>query len=195
MPSTRNTGSRSSRVRAINGGYQCNETTDLTEAELSDPTGGTGAMHGVRPGDTVEVHWVFSSCDVAPGEGLGACLSERCANPELRVEAQAFLLVNDPLAANFADYAHVAGGAGLSQPRSLPETGAPVVFAGSTTGPAYSDAVCSPLQVTWSVRPTCQKLNIASLHEWAKANPFNEDHAHGVRPLVTAPELLSAISD
>ena len=178
------------------GGWKCNETAALTEAELTDPTNGHGAFHGVKPGDTIEVHWVYSSCDVSPGEGLGSCLSDACANPQLRVEAQVFLLVNDPEALDFADFAYagnVVGG--LHQPLSLPGgAGTPVVFTGSTTGPKYTQSTCSPLQVSWSVRPSCSKLNIGSLHAWAKkGNVFNETHSHGVRQLVTAPELLSPI--
>lgn len=176
------------------GGFQCNETTSLSAAELTDPTNGNGAMKGVKPGDTIEVHWVHSSCDVAPGAGLGACLSDKCANPELRVEAQAFLLVNDPDAADFRDYAYTGAATdGLHQAKSLP-AGDPVVFAGSTTGPSYTQQKCSPLQVTWSVRPTCMRLNIATLHQWAEDNPFDEEKSHGVRQLVTAPELLSPIN-
>ena len=70
------------------GGFKCNETASLTEAELKDPADGHGAFHGIKPGDTIEVHWVHTSCDVKPGKGLGSCLSEACANPQLRVEAQ-----------------------------------------------------------------------------------------------------------
>lgn len=178
------------------GGYKCNDTDALTAEELDDPAHGFGPFKGVKPGDTIEVHWVFSSCDVTPGEGLGACLSESCSNPALRVEAQTFLLVNDPAALNFEDYAY-AGNDGRSphQPLALPEgTGSPVVYAGSTTGPKYTQSICSPLQVTWSVRPQCARLDIASLYRWAeKRNVFGEDHSHGVRQLVTAPELLSPI--
>jgi len=43
-----------------NGGYACNETSSLTKAELAPSE---GAYKGVKPGDTVEVHWVHSSCD------------------------------------------------------------------------------------------------------------------------------------
>lgn len=178
------------------GGYKCNETESLTEAELEDPAHGHGAFHGVKPGDTIEVHWVFSSCDVAPGKGLESCLNEKCANPELRVESQVFLVVNDPKALNFADFVYGGEMAGkLHQPKALPaDTGAPVVFAGSTTGPKYTEAACSPFQVTWSVRPACAKLDIGSLHEWAHdGNVFQENHSHGVRQLVTAPELLAPI--
>lgn len=174
------------------GGYQC-DASALTDAQLAPAD---GAFKAVKPGETIEVHWVHSSCDVAPGEGLGACLSDKCANPQLRVEAQVFLVVNDPSADDFADYAYRgAPVGGLHQVKSLPYGGDPVEFAGSTTGPSYSQAKCSPLQVTWSVRPKCRTVDINSLHKWAEANPFNETKSHGVRALVTAPELLSPIAD
>jgi len=177
------------------GGYQCNETASLTAAELEDPTHGHGACHGVKPGDTVEVHWVYTSCDVGPGAGLGSCLSEACANPQLRVETQVFLAVNDAGAGSFADYTYDGNVVnGLHQAKALPSgTGDAVVFLGSTTGPKYTEAVCSPFQVTWSVRPSCAKVDIGSLHNWCKGNVFEEDHAHGVRQLVTTPELLATI--
>ena len=174
------------------GGYQCNETASLTEAQLAPLE---GACEGVKPGDTIETHWVHSSCDVTPGEGLGSCLSESCANPQLRVEAQVFVVVNDVNAPDFRDYAH--GGSmvdGLAQAKALPTgAGEPVVFAGSTTGPSYTEQKCSPLQVTWSVRPACMPVSIQSLHAWCADNVFNEKKAHGVRQLVTNPALLSKI--
>ncbi len=158
--------------------------------------GGGGAFGGVQPGDTIEVHWVYTSCDVDPGPGLGSCLSSACANPQLRVESQVFLVVNDPNALNFMDFAYRSTMRnGLHQPRALPTgTGNPVTFHGSTTGPKYTEDTCSPLQVTWSVRPRCARLNIESLDAWAaEGNIFEEDHSHGVRSLVTAPELLAPI--
>lgn len=178
------------------GGYKCNDSGALSAAELAEPAGSAGAFGHVKPGDTIEVHWVFSSCAVAPGPGLGSCLSDACANPELRVEAQAFLVVNDPKAIDFTTLSydgHMANG--LHQPKALPTgTGNPVVFAGSTTGPSYTEAKCSPLQVTWSVRPNCARVDINSLNHWAEAgNVFKEKKSHGVRQLVTAPELLSKI--
>lgn len=176
------------------GGYACNETDSLTAAELSDP--GPGAYKGVKPGDTIEVHWVHTSCDIQPGEGLGSCLSDTCSDPLLRVEAQTFLVVNDSDAADFMDYAHAGTKRdGFFQAKSLPSgTGTPITFRGSTTGPSYTQSVCSPVKVTWSVRPSCQKLDIGSLHAWAESgNVFNETKSHGVRQLVTAPELLSPI--
>ncbi len=183
--------------KGLHGGWKCNETDSLTPAELDDPTKGEGAYKGIVPGDTIEVHWVHSSCDITPGKGLGSCLSDACANPALRVEAQVFLVVNDPEnALDFADFAYAGTVVnGLHQARTLPSgTGEPVVFGGSTTGPKYTEQTCSPLQVTWSVRPQCAKIDITSLHNWAKdGNVFEEEEAHGVRQLVTARELLSQI--
>lgn len=181
------------------GGYACNDSAELTEAELAAPEAGEGTFAGVKPGDTIEVHWVHTSCDITPGEGLGSCLSDSCANPELRVEAQTFLVVNDPEnAINFLDYSYGDNIVdGLHQAKALPTgTGDPVVFAGSTTGPSYTEEKCSPLQVTWSVRPQCAKVDVGSLNKWAaQGNVFNEKKSHGVRQLVTNPALLSPISN
>ena len=178
---------------ADDGGYACNETSALTEAERASVE---GAYEGVKPGDTIEVHWVHTSCEATPGEGLGACVPEACTDPLLRVEAQVFLVVNDPSALDFTELAY--GGNvvnGRPQAKNIPaNTGLPVVFRGSTTGPAYDQKNCSPAKVTWSVRPQCAKLDINSLHKWAtEGNVFNETKSHGVRQLVTAPELLSPI--
>ena len=178
------------------GGYACNDASSLSGEELIDPTNGTGAYKGVKPGDTIEVHWVHTSCDITPGEGLGSCLSETCTDPLLRVETQVFLVVNDPNALDFNDFDYTgAPQNGFHQAKAIPSgTGEPVVFRGSTTGPKYSQSECSPFNVTWSVRPQCARLDITSLHKWAeKGNAFNETHSHGVRQLVTAPELLSPI--
>ena len=175
------------------GGYRCKMGEHLSKAELKQPK--QDICNGLQAGDTIEVHWVHTSCAIKPGAGLGSCLSEQCANPDLRVETQVFTLVNDNNAANFNDfdYSHNKD-ASLHQAKVIPyNTGAPVVFAGSTTGPSYTQQVCSPLQVTWSVRPQCAKLDIKSLCQWCKSNVFDEDHAHGVRQLVVDPDLLSTI--
>lgn len=176
-------------------GYQCEISTSLSDAELAEPAGGA-VCNGMMPGDTIEVHWVHSSCDIEPGAGLGSCLSDSCANPNLRVETQVFTLVNDSSALNFDDFDYDGNMVnGYHQAKAIPEgTGEPVEFLGSTTGPSYTAAsVCSPLQVSWSVRPACAKLDINSLGAWCEANAFEEDHAHGVRKLVVNPALLSPI--
>lgn len=174
-------------------GYQCGISKSLSKAELKATKG--DVCNGLKPGDTIEVHWVHSSCDIKPGKGLGSCLSGSCANPDLRVETQVFTLVNDSSALNFADFSYDGNVAnGYHQAKALPgDTGKAVEFLGSTTGPSYSEQVCSPLQVSWSVRPQCAKLDINTLGKWCESNVFEEDHAHGVRKLVINPKLLSEI--
>jgi hypothetical protein len=176
------------------GGFKCNASQGLTQRQLSMPEG-ESTFANVKPGDTIEVHWVFSTCDVGPGEGLGACLSSSCSNPQLRVESQVFLLVNDNRALDFSDFDYEPRRiTGYHQPVRIPaRTGDPVEFAGSTTGTKYDQAHCSPLQVTWSVRPRCAMLDVNSLNDWGRDNAFDEHHSHGVRPLVTALELLAPI--
>ena len=175
------------------GGYQCGISKSLTAAELAAPSG--EICKGLVPGDTIEVHWVHTSCDVAPGPGLGSCLSDACANPDLRVETQVFTLVNDENALDFNDLSYDGNQVnGFHQAKAIPNnTGLPVEFMGSTTGPSYTEKACSPLQVTWSVRPQCAKLNINTIGKWCESNVFEEDHAHGVRKLVTDERLLAPI--
>ena len=174
------------------GGWKCNETQSLTSSQLEAPASNQFCQN-VMPGDTIEVHWVYSSCDVKPGKGLQACSSQSCANPQLRVETKVFLLVNDAKAPSFARYTATTAKNGFQQVTQLPDRSDALEFLGSTTGPQYSEQTCSPFQVTWNVSQSCQLLNINSLHEWCKKNPFNEEHAHGIRKVVTTPELLSPI--
>ena len=176
------------------GGYKCDISTSLTTAELKKPEG--EVCGGIVPGDTIEMHWVHTSCDVTPGEGLGSCLSDKCANPQLRVETQVFTVVNDANAMDFNDMDYDGTVRdGYHQAKMIPmNTGAPVEFLGSTTGPSYTQAKCSPLQVSWSVRPQCAKVDINSLAKWCESNEFNESKAHGVRQLVTDKRLLSVIN-
>lgn len=169
-------------------GYQCGISKSLSAAELAPTKANicSGKYGDLKPGDTIEVHWVHTTCEVEPGPTLGACLSDACANPSLRVETQIFTLVNDNNALDFSTLKNAA---------DLPtNTGQPVQFLGSTTGPKFSQQACSPYQVTWSVRPQCAKLDINTLGKWCQGNVFNEDHAHGVRQLVTDPKLLSPIN-
>lgn len=148
---------------------------------------------GLNAGDTIEVHYVHSTADVHPGETLSACLEEHDQNPQLRVEAQVMVLVNDPRAADFTHLTEVGEAHGYQQAVHLPRnTGRPIHYIGSTTGPKY-DEQGSPLQVSWSVHPRVIKVNAASVGAWCAGNVFHEDHAHGVRNLVTDPELLSEI--
>ncbi len=169
---------------------------ELSEAELAPVAMKVGAGdHGdLVPGDTIEVHYVHSTAQVTPGPTLGSCLSESIMNPQLRVEAQVFVLVNDENAADFMELTEVGMVDGLHQALNIPDnTGTPVHYAGSTTGPSYNEKG-SPLQVTWNVRPEVLKVNIQTVATWLEDNIFDEDYAHGVRNLIYNKDLLSEIS-
>jgi hypothetical protein len=168
---------------------------ELTEAELAHHDKAVGATdHGdLQPGDTIEVHYVHTTAKVVPGPTLGSCLSESIANPQLRVETQVYVLVNDDSALNFVELTTVNEVDGLYQANNIPtDTGTPVQYDGSTTGPGYNENG-SPFQVSWSVRPGVAKVSISSVDAWLNDNVFDEDHAHGVRNLVTNTDLLSQI--
>ncbi len=154
------------------------------------------SKHGVlSAGDTIEVHYVHTTAQVKPGPTLGSCLSNATKNPQLRVETQVYVLVNDKNALDFGKLTAHEDKDGLHQAINIPSnTGTPVQYAGSTTGPSYNEKG-SPFQVSWSVRPKVAKVNIESVGEWCTGNAFNEVHAHGVRNLVTNPDLISKISD
>ncbi len=174
-------------------GYQY--TGQLSKAELSpvDHEICPNEHGGLYPGDTIEVHYVHSTAQVGPGATLGSCLNDSIKNPQLRVEAQVYVLVNDKNADDFAELTKYHKKNGLYQAINIPvDTGVPVQYAGSTTGPSYNEKG-SPFQVSWSVRPRVAKVNIETVGKWCQGNIFDEDHAHGVRNLVVNPELLSRI--
>ena len=150
--------------------------------------------HGaLSAGDTIEVHYVHSTAQVTPGATLGSCLSDAIKNPQLRVETQVYVVVNDKHALDFKDLTAHKKVNGLHQATGIPSnTGTPVQYEGSTTGPGYNEKG-SPFQVSWSVRPKVAKVNIDTVGKWCKGNTFKEDHAHGVRNLVMNKDLLSEI--
>ncbi|MCC9622847.1 hypothetical protein LPB41_14225 [Thalassospira sp. MA62] len=173
-------------------GYRYNGSlSDAETVPVEMPIGQSD--HGdLAPGDTIEIHFVHSTANATLGPGLGTCLTEATQNPQLRVEAVIAVLVSNG-GENFREMALIEQLDGRYQVPHLPENlGDPIVYRGSTTGPAYNETG-SPFQVTWSVRPKVVKLNILDLGAWLKDNPFHEDHAHGVRNLVVNPDLLSPI--
>lgn len=133
---------------------------------------------------------MFTTCKVKPGPTLGSCFTETCKDPQLRVEARVFQLTNSERDSKFGVFADYSSGR-----VKLPVAVSPVQYLGSTTGPSYNDGTCSPFKVTWNVTSQCQKLNIKSINNWCgkTKNDFKEDHAHGVRALVTDAALLSPI--
>ncbi len=142
---------------------------------------------GIAEGDTIEVHWVHTTCDtegkgvIPMGTGLNKCMTTTCVNPELRVVAQVFVLQKNG-SLKFTD--------------SLVSNNDPsVVYTGATTGTTFSNTHCSPFQVTWDVKKTCETLDIDDFSKWCSNNIYNDNHAHGVRGLVTSETLLSKIPE
>ena len=172
-------------------GYKYSGTlSSLESAPLKAPVC-VGEHGGMQAGDTIELHYVHSSAQVVPGPTLNSCLSETDSNPQLRVEAQVFVLVNDSKAPSFDNFVKAGVVNGYHQALNIPkDSGVPVTYLGSTTGPAYNDKG-SPLQVSWSVRPKVVKVDAESVGQWCKGNIFKEDHAHGVRTLIDNTMLLN----
>jgi hypothetical protein len=176
-----------------NSGYKYNGTLSSAESTPLDAAVCLNKHGGLLVGDTIEVHYVHSSARVKPGHTLGACLSDDIKNPQLRVETQVYVLVNDSSALDFFELSRNGVRKGLHQALNIPNnTGTPIQYSGSTTGPSYNEKG-SPFQVTWNVRPQVSKVDITSVGEWCKGNVYKEDHAHGVRNLVINPDLLSTI--
>lgn len=174
-------------------GYTFSGSLTPAESRPLDAEVCVGDHGGLQVGDTIEVHYVHSSAQVQPGPTLGACLSEGVSNPQLRVEAQVFVLVNDVAAVDFTTVTALGRANGFHQATKLPQnTGQPINYKGSTTGPAFNEKG-SPLQVSWSVRPKVLKVDAASVGRWCKDNVFKEDHAHGVRNLIVDEFLLSTM--
>lgn len=141
-------------------------------------------------GDTVEVHWVFTSCDSEGrlGPGLGSCVKGCIGDPVLRVEGRVFYLTDAPDALDFKDFSDVNN-------IQVPPADGAVEYLGSTTGPQFNpEGICSAFQVTWNVGTMCSPLRLDSLGAWCSSNNvFNERVAHGVRTLVEDVKLLSPI--
>ncbi|MDD3884039.1 MAG: delta-class carbonic anhydrase [Gallionella sp.] len=173
-------------------GYKYNG--HLSHAEMAATDDVCNSEHGaLSVGDTIEVHYVHSTADVTPGPTLGSCVAAGVdVNPQLRVMAQVYVLVNDKNALDFGKLATVNNASGKYQANVLANLGTPVSYIGSTTGPKYNEKG-SEYQVSWSVYPKVAKVNIATVGAWCKGNQFKEDHAHGVRNLVKNPDLLSEI--
>ncbi len=165
-----------------NSGWACQEPT---KNRLSNNHAELNGCEGIAEGDTIEVHWVHTTCDINAegvkqlGTGLNACLTTMCPNPQLKVVAQVFVLQKDGKL-KFAE-------------SPISHNDPSVEYTGSTTGTSYSNNHCSPLQVTWDVKTTCDTLDIDNFSKWCNSNKYKDNHAHGVRELVTSETLLSKI--
>ncbi|MDH3328667.1 MAG: delta-class carbonic anhydrase [Desulfobulbaceae bacterium] len=165
-------------------GWACQEPAP---GRLAQEHAEYNGCQGIAEGDTIEVHWVHTTCDVESegvtpmGGGLNACLTTTCSNPQLRVVAQVFVLQKNGKL-KFTD-------------ALISNNDPSVVYTGATTGTSYSNTHCSPFQVTWDVKKTCETLDIDDFSKWCSSNIYNDNHAHGVRELVTSEALLSKIPE
>lgn len=176
-----------------NTGFVYNGTLTAAQLQATSAQICPTEYGSLMPGDTIEAHYVFSSAQIHPGPTLGACLSDATMNPQLHVEGQVFVLVNDRNALDFSELVAHDVQSGYHQPLNmLTNTGTPIRYIGSTTGPSYNEQA-SPLQVSWSVRPNVAYVDIETVGEWCNDNTFDEAGAHGVRNLVLNPDLLSPI--
>lgn len=174
-------------------GYRYSGTLSESEQAPIDSAICPTEKDALVPGDTIELHYVHTTAKIEPGPTLGACLSDSIGNPQLRVETQVYVLVNDASARDFDELTELGIVDGYHQALNIPaDTGEPVQYAGSTTGPAYNENG-SPLQVSWSVRPEVARVNIDTVGTWCEDNIFDETGAHGVRNLVVNPDLLSEL--
>lgn len=180
--------------KGYQSGYKYNKSLSVEELLHTKHKICPSAHSSLSSGDTIELHYVYTTAKVNPGPTLGACLSDSIKNPQLRVETQVFVLVNDKNALDFKELTKVGIKNNLNQAINIPNnTGKAIQYAGSTTGPSYNEKA-SPFQVTWSVRPKVAKVNINTVAQWCKGNVFKEDHAHAVRNLVINENLLSEIN-
>ncbi|CAJ1397825.1 unnamed protein product [Effrenium voratum] len=133
----------------------------------------------VSVGNTYEFHWVFSTGAPLVGlrddgeegqlgitDGLGGALN-RTNNPKVIVRGQACRIINnaslDTEAKIEADYADF-----LTQWRT-PPAGQGVRYMGSTTGDAFNDEVCSPIEVNWHMDTKCCTLSAQAFDRTCKA--------------------------
>lgn len=178
--------------KGYNSGYRYIWRLSVDEAKQTAEPICPSKYGDLKAGDTIELHYVHSTSAVSPAPTLGACLLEG-ETPLLRVETQVMVLTNDGKGRDFKKLTEIGKVNGYYQAVNMDNTtGEPVQYRGSTTGPSYNTKA-SPYEVTWSVRRQVLKVDINTVGEWCKDNPFKEDHAHGVRNLVMNPALLSPI--
>jgi hypothetical protein len=69
-----------------------------------------------------------------------------------------------------------------------------VKYVGSTTGPSYSDEVCSPAKVNWEVNRSVETLSRDSLAAFCADNEWSESKPHGIREVVKREDWLAPFS-
>lgn len=129
--------------------------------------------HDVKNGDKIEVHWVYTNCPL-PAEPKHALANCVCDRPDmvLRVVGESYIMNSEG-----KDF--------------TPPTEDLVKYAGSTTGPVFTNEKCSPARVNWEVARTVKYMKLSALGGFCNDNPYHEDHPHGIRELVVNEAWLS----
>ena len=163
-------------------GFYCEDVTRIQQ--FSTDAYNWEYCENTEVGKTYEVHWVYSSGGASGDitDGLGGALAYQ-NNPTVTVRAQVYHIINDNT--NLYDVSNLADGW-----KNGVITDA-VTYSGSTTGRSYNNGdSCSPLQITWQVDRTCQKINARSFDEMCKTmkeRGLSADlEPHASRDLVSA---------
>ena len=65
-------------------GYGPHAPRDIDDISGNNTQLFAASQSELQPGDTIEVHYVYTTAQVTPGPTLGACLSDAIQNPQLR---------------------------------------------------------------------------------------------------------------
>src|SRR5690606_28522902 len=117
--------------QGYNSGFKYSGTLSKEEMVHLDREVCPSAHGGLQSGDTIEVHYDHSTAQVKHGPTLGACLNDAIKNPQLRVETQIYVLVNDSSALDFNKLTTHVERNGFQQALEIPSnTGKPIQYSG-----------------------------------------------------------------
>jgi hypothetical protein len=188
-----------STPNASESGFACDDASDATGTarvvatngdDVSDARYAFSFCQDVAVGDTIELHWVYSTGAARTGvsDGLSGAFATQ-NNPYVVVRAQVFKITNNP-SDDVADLL-------VSWNTTLVSDA--VRYVGSTTGDKYDNVDrCSPFLVIWHVDRECHRVSARSLDEMCrvmKDNGLSDDlKAHAARQLVPSSLTASALS-
>ena len=173
-------------------GFSCDEdATPRTDGEASSDA--FAHCENVALGDTVELHWVYSTGGERGAEisdGLGSAFATQ-RNPLIVVRAQVFRVTNGGDGAYDDDAKSLLSGWNASIVTDA------LQYIGSTTGSKY-DSIdkCSPYAVTWHVDRKCHDISARKIDEMCgemkRTYSMTEDiRAHESRELVPSRLMTS----
>ena len=161
-------------------GHYCQAQTSLSAAQLT-PYAFQHCDPATAVGQTYENHYVWSTGGTSIGDGLAGAFA-RTDNAAVLVEAQVYVIVNDPAAPVHSDMMH-----GMNKTLATDA----VKYLGSTTGTSYNNGPsCSPYSITWHVDKTCHLVSAQSFDAMcASMQSYGMEHdlsPHSSRILVAS---------